>query len=144
MGTATRATDWRVNGLAQVSGGAGAGGGVFYFVFKSHSAKVKKEFVFVGGGIGGGLKRSPSIASGSLSPASFSRIHGDMAFSADDLDGAGGRVTQLGASFMVGYSLVFISAFTGNGTLFHSQSAHGWSGGVGLSGVVIYGVWAAL
>jgi hypothetical protein len=144
MSATTNATDWHVNALAQIAGGCGPGAGIFAFIFKSQSAGVEAQFVFGGAGLGAGLKQSSSIATGSLSPTSFSRIRCDMPFSANDLNGAGGRLTQLGLSVTVGYSWVYISAWTSEGTLFHSQSAHGWSGGVAMSGVVLHGVWGKI
>lgn len=141
MSIDTRATDWVANSFVQMAGGVTIGGGVYFFVFESQSAKIKEELVFVGGGLAGGLRGSASQATGTLSPTSFSSIDCDMPFSLADLDGAGGRLTQLAASAMAGYSLTYISAFSQRGSLFHSQGVHGWTGGVGVSGVVTVGIW---
>lgn len=141
MSIETRATDWTANSFVQMAGGYTIGGGVFFFVFESQSAGIREELVFTGGGIAGGLRGSASLASGTLSPTGFSPIECDTPFSISDLDGAGGRLTQLAASFMAGYSLMYISAFSRRGSLFHSQPVHGWTGGVGLSGVATVGIW---
>jgi hypothetical protein len=92
-------------------------------------------FLGLGVGVGG------SIGGTSLNPASAASIECDRSFSVYDLDSSTGRVTFAGASFMVGYSLLYISAFNLSGSLFSSQEVHGYAAGVGAGGITLVGMW---
>lgn len=143
MSFSTQASDWEILGLCQIGGAATLGGGVWFFKVRSQTAGVDEMFNLsaglggVGGSIGGATL--PNL-SGQLP---YTPITCGQPFSLYDLDGAGGTLLTAGASFVVGYSLLYLGAskFSVGGGLFMNQSCNGWGAGVGASVTWGIGVW---
>jgi hypothetical protein len=152
-----KTTDWQVCCLGQVAGGTGVAAGYFLFCFYSAQAGGSAYYTF--GGVGFGVGGNTS---GVLNPADYGSISspwsgmsnvpwfcGVNPFSANDLNGAGGRLSSLGGGvFIVGYSVTYITAtpLLGGDDYFFSQSVgglgYGPSGGqIGASGEVLAGTW---
>lgn len=142
MSTTIKANDWKVAGAAQVGGGAGPAAGVWTFVFQSEQAQFSGMYAYGGFGLGAGGSvggaSAPDLRTGGLS---WTQLECEKNFSADDLDGAGGRLTTAGAGLAVGYGAAIITAFGWNGFFFSSQECFGFSIGVGASAVTTAGRW---
>ena len=135
--------DWEVAAVARLTAADGAAGGGGLFSFRNGSyasdpvwAGLEYDFVFAGGGLGLGL-----VAGGKfkIRPSGlhkkWHKIKADRPFSAADLSGSSGRITNL---MVAVYEVVYISAGAVD-RLFHSQSISGFS--FGLGGAVLEGVW---
>ena len=144
MSLTTKASDWEVLGICQIGAAATLGGGVWFFKFRSQQAGVDEMVNFsavllgLGGSIGG---ISLPKLSGQLP---YSAIQCSQSFSLYDLTGSMGRVTTAGGSAVVGFSLLFVSAFNLSGHLYESQPCHGFVGGVGLNAVTSVGTWTKM
>ena len=139
MSLQTKTSDWRVAAIAQVGGGFKGAGGAFWFQFTSRRADARETFMFTGGGLGvGGTGNGAS-----LTPNSGAPIDCDSPFSVEDLHLSAGRLTVGTVSFVVGYSVLWISAFNTDDSLFSSQYAPGWGAGVGAGAMSLVGVWSS-
>jgi hypothetical protein len=142
-------TDWEVAAVGTFTFAAGPAGrgGVFSFRNGSYATDpvysgLTYDMLFIGGGFGvdigarmGGkteaLKAKPS--------GLFKKWHSikcDRPFSAMDLDGSSGRITNLTLAVV---DIVLISAGNTKGSLFGGQSVTGI--GIGLGGAVTVGAW---
>jgi hypothetical protein len=135
--------------MAQVGAAQGAGGGLWWFHFRSATADVEETFMFTGlhfgaGGSIGGVPL-PDLSGDPL----YTPIECLRPFSVRDLHLSGGWLESGGVSFMVGYSLVQISAaaltlsfdegFTRD--WFSKCLIHGLVAGVGASLLFGPGMW---
>ncbi len=145
MGLSTQASDWEFTGITQVSIAAGLGGGGYLFKFQSVTANVRNEDVFfigVGLGVGAGVGQGMS-APDSSGRIPFSHIQCSNVFSLVDLDMSPGRLMNVGASAMVGYGAISVSAFNfSTGVLFDNAGGFGFSaGGLGAGANAFVGFW---
>jgi len=155
-----RTSDWQVCCLGQLAGGSGVAAGYFLFCFYSDNAGGSAYFRFAGFGFGVG-----GNSSGILNPedygdvsAPWSKMYnvpymcGVNPFSTDDLNGATGRISSLGASVgPVGYGVTYISASpysSPNDNYFFTQNVgglgYGASTSIGVGGEAIKGGWVFL
>lgn len=151
MNYETRASDWKVSGLGELSGALGLAGGVWLFGFRSNTAQCKALLLFsgMGGGLGielklkgaiNGLKEvlqglsAPLFAEGEGNP-----IKCDRAFSAAELNGKFGLISSVGVAAGARYGVAAISAFSIRKNYFKLQPVHGWNAGVGASAIQAYG-----
>ena len=161
MGYDTKASDWEVSGIGCLAGGVGVAGGWFFFIFKSQTADVSCGCRFVGLGAGAGadlgkigktvklLKDAPKIEKlfealsyGAASPASYSSIHVNEAFSLSDLHHTVGRLTMGTVAPVYGYTWMYITAATGVfSNYFASEPCHGWGFGAGVGAMTTVGMW---
>lgn len=144
MGLYTEAGDWEFVGLTQVSLAAGFGGGVYFFKFRSHTARVCEDAFFFSGGLGVGVGAGQGVtlpdSSGRLA---YSRIQCINTFSMANLDSSLGSLQSAGVSVLVGYSALYVAAFNlSNGVLFDNAGGFGLNGGgVQASANAFVGVW---
>lgn len=139
MSISTKANDWEVTCVMQGGGGAVVGAMGFIFLFSSKKAKInKREFLFVGGGLGAG-----GTANGaSMTPNQMTKIKCSRPFSILDLNNSTGRISTAGAGFVAGGGGMAITAFEWfDGSLFSSQALHGFSWGTGASAFILAGLW---
>lgn len=144
MGLDTQASDWRVRGTGKFSMGTGLSIGLWFFVFKSYSAKCTAVFAFYGAGLGVGLNVNgiPPLPSGPLFvKGDGTMISCERLFSAADLNGKFGTVASMGAAAGAGYSFTTISAFSLTKNYIKFQQIRGWSVGAGASAVSTWGTW---
>lgn len=138
------ANDWQVAGIMQGGGGAAIGGGLFGFAFKSERANYCGIFSFVGAGLAAGGSAggasAPNMSTGGLNWSKI-KSYNDRYFSAEDLDGCGGRLSTMGAALGAGLGAVAITAFGWGGFLFNSQDSLGISFGGGASAMTLVGRW---
>jgi len=97
-----------------------------------------------GGSIGGAVLPSPIDIVQGAKPNLYTKIRVDMAFSIDDLNCSGGRLSTMGAGFAIGGGVVVVSAFNFSRVMFNSQETYGFTAGVGASAMVVAGIWKAL
>ena len=141
----TRATDWKIAGLAQIGGAAVVGAGIWTFVLQSAHANFSGTYTFTGYGLGaGGSVGGASVPDLSTGGLSWTSLECDRAFHADDMDGCMGRLTTAGAGLAVGAGVVIVSAFNWGGSMFSSQECFGASIGVGASAMTTAGMWHLL
>jgi hypothetical protein len=133
--------------MMQIAGADVVGAGLYTFDFYSKSVGVSARFVFKGVGAGLGGDASGFVVPhdfGDIS-SSWSTLECDQPFSVWDLNGAWGRLTDLGGGIGIQYSLLFITAappWSWSRSYFHSQSAGGYGGGgAGGGGFVLVGNW---
>jgi len=160
MDWSKKTSDWQVCCLGQIAAGQVAAGGWYLFCFYSKTAGGAGYYVFSGIGLGVG-----GNASGVVNPEDYGAVSapwttlssvpwvcGVNDFSGNDLAGATGRISSLGAGiYVVGYSITYISASPLSATdyYFYSQNVgglgYGASGGIGgVNGQVIIGGWSFL
>jgi hypothetical protein len=161
MDWSKKTSDWQVCCIGQIAGGAGVAGGWYLFCFYSASAGGAGYYVFsgIGMGVGGnasGIVNPEDYGAVSAPWSTFSSIPwvcGVNDFSANDLAGATGRISSLGAGvYVVGYSITYISASpysSPNDYYFFSQNVgglgYGASSGIsGVNGQAIKGGWTFL
>ncbi len=142
---------WEMSQLAQIGGAYLLGGGVIFFMFRNDANRKGEAVLFSGGGIGlggsiGGVSLDEvtrEIRKKHDTSLSWSHLECKRPFSWEDLHNSAGTVTQIGASFMVGISLVSITAGNTGGPLFDSASLGG-TAGVSLIAGSFAGVWSVL
>lgn len=134
MGSDPSSAFWEVRSVTTAAAAACAGVALAIFEFHDVTNSRTKLYAFVGGGVGVGIKAS---AGGT----SRTRISVAKPFGLGDLNWAGGRITTAGAGLAVGGSLLYISAWTGSGTLFTSQPLHGFEWGSGAAAMFAHGIW---
>ena len=139
------ASDWIVLGLANAGQSDGIATGYWLFRFQSPSARVICTYMFAGLGVGVGAGLLPVDVS---QPQGGARIHGWRAFSAGDLDGAGGMVINAGGDmFMPQLSVgkLGITAFDAHFIPYFSyQEVPGPDSGLGIDFSWIEGRWMLL
>lgn len=147
MSLSTRANDWQCVCIAQVGVGALAAAGVYAFEFRSRNADYRGVFSFggvgagIGGSLGGSTAPSPSDVAHNRNPDLWTSLRVRRPFSANDLNHSFAGIESAGASAIVGYSLVTITAGFWD-ILFYEQDVSGWGiGGLGLSAVNLTGMW---
>lgn len=151
MSSSTKANDWQCVGVAQVGAAVGVGVGVYLFEFRSRNADYRGVFnlfaggIGLGGNLGGGTAPSPGDVIHNRIPDLWSNLRAVQPFSADDLHLSYGNYRSIGASLMVGYSLVRISGQTLFNNWFVDQNVSGWGiGGAGAGAVALGGLWVNL
>jgi len=140
MDWSKKTSDWQVCCLGQIAAGQVAAGGWYLFCFYSKTA----------GGVNPEDYGAVSAPWTTLSSVPW--VCGVNDFSGNDLAGATGRISSLGAGiYVVGYSITYISASPLSATdyYFYSQNVgglgYGASGGIGgVNGQVIIGGWSFL
>jgi len=142
-------TDWEVAAVTAFTLAAGAAGRAGLFSFRNGSYATDPvypgltyDMLFLGGGIGvdigarmNGQKEAGKVKAGGLFKK-WHPIHCDQPFSAMDLNGSSGRITNLTVAVI---DIVLISAGNTSGSLFGGQSVTGL--GLGLGGAVTVGAW---
>jgi hypothetical protein len=142
-------SDWEVAAIASFTYAAGAAGrgGVFSFRNGSYATDpvyggLTYDMLFIGAGFGvdigariGGKSEALKAKSSGLFKK-WHKIDCDQGFSAMDLDGSSGRITNLTLGVV---DIVLISAGNMSGSLFGGQSVTGI--GIGLGGAVTVGAW---
>lgn len=152
-----KTTDWQVCCLGQGAVGAVYSAGTYLFCFYSADAGGAAFYSFSGGGVGVGGNLSGTLNPADLGAVSapWSRLTnvpwvcGVSAFNTYDLNGAGGRLSTVGANAgIVGYSATYITAGPLSDPLssyFYSQSVGGLGfgpgKGLGTGGQLIFGAW---
>jgi hypothetical protein len=98
------------------------------------------DMLFIGGGVDIGARLNGQKEAGKVKASGLFKkwrpIHCDQPFSAMDLDGSSGRITNLTVAVI---DIVLISAGNTSGSLFGGQSVTGL--GLGLGGAVAVGAW---
>ncbi len=159
MSYLTQASDWKVSGIGELSGGLGLTAGTWLFGFTSEAASYTAIFSFTGLGIGGGfglkgvlkgvkkatklLKLLRSIDNLPLSVGfpGANPIECATAFSMAELNFKPGLLVSGGISLLVGYQLMYISAYTRGKNYFVNQSCNGLQAGLGASVTNTAGSW---
>jgi hypothetical protein len=142
-------TDWEVAAITRLTFAAGVAGSGCLFSFRNGSyatdpvyAGLAYDMVFAGGGFGVDVAARISGRNEALKAKAsglFKKWHPiecDKPFSAIDLDGSSGRITNLTLGII---DIVLISAGNTSGSLFGGQSVSGL--GIGLGGAVTVGIW---
>jgi len=140
---AVKASDWEIASIRQIGGADITGAGIWFFKIRSKYVGIDEPFNYVGvlGGYGGSIGGASLPSPTSPRQMSYSRIQCLQRFSLDDLDGSFGRITNMSASVIAGYSLLCVSAYTFSGSLFVSQWCNGFGAGFGAIGVTSMGTW---
>src|SRR5690349_16478566 len=114
-----RTADWQVCCLGQGAVGFGIAGGFYVFAFYSSEAGGSAYYTFSGVGIGEGGNMSGTVNPADLGDISapWSKLSnipyvcGVSPFNTYDLNGAGGRISSLGANVsIIGYGVTYITA----------------------------------
>ena len=147
MNYETKASDWKVEGVGELSGAGGLAAGIWLFIFKSNSAHCTSLLAFSGFGLGIGFKWKSieQITTGLSGPLFIGgegkSIHCQEEFSAAQLNGKFGLISSAGAAAGAGYGVAEISAYTIGRNYFKFQRIDGWSSGVGASAINAFGTW---
>lgn len=146
MSNDVAAADWQCVGVAQAGGAVGLAAEIACFEFRSASADFRGKYLLIGGGLGlggnlgGGVAPSPGDFVDNALPDLWTSLEVRRPFTATDLDLAYASATSLGAAAAYGYTLMSLTAGWMD-PLFTAQDVSGWGTGVGISGVMLVGVW---
>lgn len=146
MSASTKARDWEVMGIYRQGAGAIFGAGLWAFKFRSRQANEDALVIYIGCGFwfAGSLfgVKIPNLPGHNL----YERLYCPSPFSLNDLDLASGALIMLGASAVVGYSSMQISAAQSGSNLFFKQSCKGYEGslGMGINFMETTGFWKVL